>query len=143
MYVRSQHHPPERDEALIACMRAAQEMVDEVGRPLRHVSFSRLTSFFITRQGLVRSLGLCNVSVRQIKAVLAAGVSIVSVQNELSIWKKTAANALKDEKGATGVVDFCAANGITFIGTMWAICCDAFALTWWLCALQHTARSVG
>lgn len=108
-------------------MRAAHDMVKEVRRCARVALVHRHD---VGCQGLVRFLGLCNMSVRQIKAVQAAGIPIVSVQNELSIWKKTASNALKDEGGATGVVDYCAAHGITFIGTptMWT-CARARSLT--------------
>lgn len=61
----------------------------------------------LRESGLVREVGLCNVSVSQIEKAQSV-CSIASVQNQLSA-------ALVDES-ALATVDFCEDAGITFIG---------------------------
>lgn len=57
------------------------------------------------REGLVRHVGLSEVSVAEIQAAQAAGLRIASVQNLFNLASRQSED----------VLDFCAANGIAFI----------------------------
>jgi aryl-alcohol dehydrogenase-like predicted oxidoreductase len=57
----------------------------------------------LQRDGLIESIGLCNVNVGQIEEAQAIA-EIASVQVELSVWH--------DEHLLSGVVDYCVAHGI-------------------------------
>lgn len=55
-------------------------------------------------------------SVGQLEALKSAKIRIVSVQNEFNIWTKTAASAYNgNPKGKTGVIDYCAKEGLAFL----------------------------
>ncbi|GBG29390.1 Hypothetical Protein FCC1311_056122 [Hondaea fermentalgiana] len=78
-------------EDLIRIMRAAHSCVD---------------------RGLVDRLGLCNVTLAQLEAVLGAGIPVASVQNELSAWDMRSARA-SGKFG--GTLQYCQDHGIAFI----------------------------
>ncbi len=87
------HHVDEK--ATVPVMKAAQRM---------------------QREGLIRHLGVCNVSVAQLEALRKEGIAIVSVQNEFSIWTRTAATASNGNlSGKTGVLDYCREHGLLFL----------------------------
>jgi len=58
------------------------------------------------KEGLVRHVGLCNVSVDDIVAARKV-VDIVSVQNKFSLWER--------EAETKGVLEYCAREGIAFM----------------------------
>ena len=87
------HHVDEK--ATVPVMRAAQRM---------------------QQAGLIRHLGACNVSVAQLEALRKEGIRIATVQNEFSIWTRTAASASNGNlTGKTGLLDYCRQHGLVFL----------------------------
>lgn len=84
-------------DATLAAVRAALELVAE---------------------GLVRYVGLCNASVAQLEACVAARLPIVAVQNEFSLFEQAAAQrrlSAAHKTSARGVLEYCAAHSLAFI----------------------------
>jgi len=83
--------------ALEACLRAAALCVEE---------------------GLLRHVGLCNVTVPLLRRALALGVPVAAVQNEWSPYQREAEKALPPTAAASskkGVLRFCAQHDIVFV----------------------------
>jgi aryl-alcohol dehydrogenase-like predicted oxidoreductase len=59
----------------------------------------------LVKEGLIRHVGLSEVSVEEIRAAQAAGLTIASVQNLYNLANRS----------AEAVLDFCTAGGIAFI----------------------------
>lgn len=68
------------------------------------------------KKGLIQMLGCSNVSVGQLETLQKEGIPIVCVQNEFSIYTRTAATPFNGNKtGKTGVIDYCRDHGIVFM----------------------------
>jgi aryl-alcohol dehydrogenase-like predicted oxidoreductase len=87
------HHADEK--ATLPVMRAAQRM---------------------QKEGLISHLGVCNVSLAQLEALRADGIRIATVQNEFSIWTRTASSPNNGNKtGKTGILEYCRHHGLVFL----------------------------
>jgi aryl-alcohol dehydrogenase-like predicted oxidoreductase len=71
------------------------------------------------RDGTLLHIGLCNAGIPLIQRALATGIRVATVQNEWSPWCRDAEKARPPTAAASnkrGVLGFCAANDIIFVG---------------------------
>ena len=90
------HHPPSKDEALVAI---AKELA------------------VLKREGKVRMVGLCNVTLRQVETV-SRYVQVACVQNCVNPWDRAAEKPLPPtaaKSSKKGVLPFCQENGLVFL----------------------------
>lgn len=75
----------------------------------------------LVQQGKIRAVGLCNASIYTIRRAQQAGIRVQTVQNEYSVWCRTAEKPLKATKstlpktGRKGLLRYCMSRGIAFI----------------------------
>lgn len=67
-------------------------------------------------EGLIEQIGVCNVCIEQLESLRKANIKICSVQEEFSIWNRTASSKFNNNpRGKTGLLDYCIEHNLTFI----------------------------